>query len=82
MRNINILRTYDTTEAKMKLYLTRDKAGQLFLSNKKMYKQTSTWELKSSQETHNPFQWIRLPKTWHPEIKWEDKEPQDCELLF
>ena len=64
----------------MKLYLTRDKDKALLLSNRKPIKGKTKWDLPLSK--CEEWEFINLPDSWHPEIKWEMLEPIDCELLF
>lgn len=60
----------------MKYYVTRDKNDSLYFSNSRPIKSFSIWEI------HNSGDFIKLDTNMFPEVKWEDKEPTEVELII
>lgn len=60
------------------MWIARDKDGDLFIYDKKPWKNEyiEMWEC-ASDTCYPP---IRLDKRSYPEVRWEDEEP--CELVL
>lgn len=61
----------------MKLYIARDKNKQIYLYPTKPTKGISSW-----CNFGGVFKVMRLDETEFPEIKWEDEEPTEVELVL
>lgn len=59
------------------MYVVRDKDGDLCLFNARPVKidEHGYWQPKHS------FDWISLDSELFPEVKWEDEEPTEVELV-
>lgn len=58
----------------MKLYVARDRAGSLYLYRIKPIKGATFWD--SSCDS------MELDRDLYPEVKWEDEEPTEVELVI
>ena len=58
------------------MYIARDKDGELSLFTERPVKVDDWW-----QPTKNSFDWINLDSELIPEVKWEDEEPTEVELV-
>lgn len=60
------------------MYIARDKDGDLLLFTERPVKADDGefW-----QPTKHCFDWIRLDPSLFPEVKWEDEEPTEVELV-
>lgn len=58
------------------MYIARDKYGELSLFTERPVKVGDWWK-----PTKNSFDWIRLDYELFPEVKWEDEEPTEVELV-
>lgn len=60
------------------MYIARDKDGDLLLFTERPVKANDGefW-----QPTKHRFDWIRLDPSLFPEVKWEDEEPTEVELV-
>lgn len=65
----------------MKLYLARDKSGDLLLTSRNLRKTKDGWAWIKSPKTLEGV-WIKLPKYFYPEIKWEDENATICKLVI
>lgn len=59
------------------MYVARDRCGDLFLFTGRPVKidEHGYWQPKHS------FDWISLDPSLFPEVKWEDEEPTEVELV-
>lgn len=58
------------------MYVARDRCGDLCLFTGRPVKIDEYW-----QPTKHCFDWIRLDSELFPEVKWEDEEPTEVELV-
>lgn len=58
------------------MYVARDKCGDLCLFTGRPVKIDEYW-----LPTKHCFDWIRLDSELFPEVKWEDEEPTEVELV-
>lgn len=59
------------------MYIARDKIGWLYLFEEKPYKCETVW----INTDINSDRIVELPESWFPEVKWEDEEPTEVELV-
>ena len=59
------------------MYVARDKDGDLYLYKKQPVKYSESWQLCSD----NPYDFYKLDSSLFPEVKWEDEEPTEVELV-
>lgn len=59
----------------MKLYVARDKNGGLYLYTERPKKDTAFWYIGSDY-------FSKLDSNLFPEVKWEDEEPTEVELVI
>lgn len=59
------------------MWIARDKDGSIFLYKSKPFKIEYTTVWKST--SHN---FIQLNKNKYPEVKWEDDEPTEVEIVI
>jgi hypothetical protein len=59
------------------MYAARDRDGDLYLYKKKPVKYSESWQLCSD----NPHDFYKLDSSLFPEVKWEDEEPTEVELV-
>lgn len=59
------------------MYIARDKDGDLYLYKKQPVKYSESWQLCSD----NPHDFYKLDSSLFPEVKWEDEEPTEVELV-
>lgn len=61
------------------MYVARDKGGDLYLFLIRPVKddRLNTWQLCSD----NPHDFYKLDSSLFPEVKWEDEEPTEVELV-
>lgn len=59
----------------MKMHLARNKDGHLFLYLNKVKKGRTMWGIESNQR-------LLLSTDDYPEVKWEDEEPTEVELII
>lgn len=59
------------------MYVARDKDGDLYLYKKQPVKYSESWQLCSD----NPHDFYKLDSSLFPEVKWEDEEPTEVELV-
>lgn len=73
------MKYWKPTELKRKddnMYVARDKCGDLCLFTGRPVKIDEYW-----QQTKHDFDWIRLDSELFPEVKCEDEEPTEVELV-
>lgn len=58
------------------MYVARDKDGDLYLYKDHPLKCSESWQ---PSKTSND--WIKLYPSLFPEVKWEDEEPTEVELV-
>lgn len=58
------------------MWLARDGSGDLFLYEEKPQKDFFLWKISDSSEI------FLLDKALFPEVKWEDEEPTEVELII
>ena len=58
------------------MYVARDRCGDLCLFTGRPVKIDEYW-----LPTKHCFDWIRLDSELFPEVKWEDEEPTEVELV-
>lgn len=61
------------------MYVARDKDGDLFLHGEKPYKYQNGWRTDIHEKM---FIITWLPSSMFPEVKWEDEEPTEVELII
>ena len=66
-----------TKERRLNMYVARDKDGDLYLYKKQPVKYSESWQLCSD----NPHDFYKLDSSLFPEVKWEDEEPTEVELV-
>lgn len=59
------------------MYVARDKDDDLYLYKKQPVKYSDSWQLCSD----NPHDFYKLDSSLFPEVKWEDEEPTEVELV-
>lgn len=61
------------------MYVARDKDGSLYLFNARPVKidECGDW-----QPSETSLDWIKLDPSRFPEVKWEDEEPTEVELVI
>lgn len=59
------------------MYVTRDKIGWLYLFEEKPYKCGTAW----INPDRSSDRIVELSESWFPEVKWEDEEPTEVELV-
>lgn len=59
------------------MYVARDKGGALYLYKKQLVKCSETWQLSGN----NCLDFHKLDSSLFPEVKWEDDEPIEVELV-
>lgn len=60
------------------MYVARDKDNDLILFTERPQKAT---DYEFWLPTKHCFDWIRLDSELFPEVKWEDEEPTEVELV-
>lgn len=65
-----------------KMWIARDKSGSLWLFTTKPFKYKSNNYKSIGFWTTNREEYIQLPKSMYPEIKWEDKQPTKVLIDF
>lgn len=61
------------------MYVARDKDGVLFVFLEKPVK-SDIWEIWRSCSDY-PHDYFKLDSSLFPEVKWEDEEPTEVELV-
>ena len=59
------------------MYVARDRDGDLYLYKKQPVKYSESWQLSSD----NPHDFYKIDSSLLPEVKWEDEEPTEVELV-
>lgn len=59
------------------MYVARDRDGDLYLYKKQPVKYSESWQLSSD----NPHDFYKIDSSLFPEVKWEDEEPTEVELV-
>lgn len=60
------------------MYIARDKDGDLYLFDARPIKIN---EYGHWQPTKTRLDWLKLDSSQFPELKWEDEEPTEVELV-
>lgn len=75
-RNIIRLISIALNRKETNMYIARDKDGDLYLYKDHPIKCSESWQ---PSKTSND--WIKLYPSLFPEVKWEDEEPTEVELV-
>lgn len=61
------------------MYVARDKDGDLYLYKEKPVKNDNWKSWQSESDNHHDY--IKMHPVLLPEVKWEDEEPTEVELV-
>lgn len=57
------------------MWVARDKDGDLYIYEEKPYKNAHVWNC-------NKLDYVQIGEELLPEVKWEDEEPTEVELII